>query len=70
LLGQQLKIIVAIVLSLLAMPALAQQLSPSQIAVALDQAIGQMAQQLEQLQKENAELKRELDQAKQQQEKK
>src|SRR6516165_10133719 len=62
-LGNHVRTLLALLL--LTTPALAQQLSPSQIAIAVDQAVNQLAQSLEQLQKENAELKRQLQEAQQ-----
>ena len=57
---------IAVALLLMMTPAAAQQMTPSQIAVAVSTAVNQMATALEQLEKQNQELKKENEELKKQ----
>jgi hypothetical protein len=54
----------AVVLCLMAVPAFAQQPTPSQTAIQIDNVINQWAQTIEALQRENADLKKQIEDTK------
>jgi hypothetical protein len=56
--------LIAFVLCLMAVPAHAQQPTPSQTAIQIDNVINQWAQTIEALQRENADLKKQIEDAK------
>lgn len=56
--------LIAILLLALTSPALAQQPTPAQTALQIDNVINQWAQTIEALQRENAELKKQIEEAK------
>lgn len=56
--------LIAFALCLVTLPAYAQQPTPSQTAIQIDNVINQWAQTIEALQRENADLKKQIEDAK------